>query len=316
MTTWRIVFMGTPAFACPSLEALLASGDPVVAVVCQPDRPRGRGLAVLPPETKRIATERGIPVLQPTRLRDAAFEEALRSFRPDLVVVAAYGRILPRTVLDVPVHGCVNVHASLLPRHRGAAPVERALIEGDVETGITIMLMSGGLDEGDIVLQRSLSIRADHTGGALRADLARLGAETLLEALEGMKSGRLAPRPQPAEGVTMAPRIERSHCRIAWDRPAVEIERLVRALAPAPSAFTTLDGKVLKIHRAAVELPDRWAPAAPGTVLQADQHGFVVRAADAPLSLFDVQLEGRKSLSSQAFLAGVRVPQGTCLGET
>lgn len=304
--------MGTPQFACPSLEALLARADPVVAVVCQPDRPRGRGLAVVPPETKRLAERHGIPVLQPTRLRDPAFQDALRAFAPDLGVVAAYGRILPRDVLDLPRFGCINVHASLLPRHRGAAPIQWSILAGDAETGITIMRVAEELDAGDILLQRSIPLRPDHTGGTLGDELALLGAEALVWAVERLRAGQLPARPQPPEGVTFAPRIERAQTCIDWSRTALEIERLVRAMAPAPSAFTTLEGAVLKIHRAAVVTEPAASP--PGTVLAARGDQFVVQTGDGALRLLDVQLEGRKALPVAAFLAGCRVAVGSCLG--
>jgi methionyl-tRNA formyltransferase len=314
LSTWRIVFMGTPQFACPSLEALLAAGDPVVAVVCQPDRPRGRGLGVVAPETKRLAERHGIPVLQPTRLRDSAFQDALRVLAPDLGVVVAYGRILPREVLDLPAHGCINVHASLLPRHRGAAPVQWSLLSGDDETGITIMRMNEELDAGDLLLQRPLPIRTDHTGGALLAELAALGADTLVEAIGGLKAGRLQPRAQPLAGVTFAPRIEREHCRLDWTRAARDLERQVRAMSPTPSAFTTLATRLLKVYRGSAE-SDRRA-AAPGTVLAAGPDGLIVQTGHGSLRLLEVQLEGRRALPIAAFLAGVRVPVGSRLGDT
>jgi methionyl-tRNA formyltransferase len=314
LTPWRIVFMGTPAFACPSLEALLAGPDQVVAVVSQPDRPRGRGLEVVPTETKRVAERHGIPVLQPERVRDAAFHDALRALAPDLGVVAAYGRILPRSLIDLPVHGCINVHASLLPRHRGAAPVQWSLMSGDDQTGITIMRMSEELDAGDILLHRALPLRAEHTAGTLLAELADLGAVALRDAIEALKAGRLTPQPQPAAGVTFAPRIERKHGRLDWARPAVELERQVRALAPAPSAYTSLQGKLLKVHRARAE--SGGSSAAPGTVVAAGPDGLVVRTADGSLRLLAVQLEGRKALPVAAFLAGLPVPVGSCLGDT
>jgi methionyl-tRNA formyltransferase len=312
LTTWRIVFMGTPAFACASLEALLAGPDPVVAVVCQPDRPRGRGLEVLAPETKRLAERHHVPVLQPARLRDPAFHETLRSWAPDLGVVAAYGRILPREVLELPPHGCINVHASLLPRHRGAAPVQWSLMSGDEETGITIMRMNEELDAGDILLQRRLGIRPDHTGGTLLAELSALGGRALTEAIEGLKAGRLRARPQPAAGVTFAPRIEREHCRLHWSRNAEELERQIRALAPSPCAFTTVRGRLLKVHRARAESSAR--PGPPGTVSSAGPDGIVVATGGGSLRLLEVQLEGRKPLAVAAFLAGFPLPPGSCLG--
>jgi len=303
--------MGTPAFACPSLESLLARPDPVVGVVCQPDRPRGRGLAVTRPEVKRLAEARGLPVLQPERLRDSAFREALRRLAPDLIVVAAYGKILPRAILDLPSRGCINVHASLLPRHRGAAPIPWAILAGDATTGITIMAMNEEMDAGDILLQRDLPIAVDDTGGTLGTRLARLGAEVLGAAIDGLRAGTLRPTPQPASGVTFAPRLEREHCRIDWGRPAADLERQVRALAPAPSAFTTLGGRLLKVHRAA--LADA-AAAPPGHVVAADAAGVVVAAGAGALRLLEVQLEGRKRLAVAEFLAGHRIAPGTCLG--
>jgi methionyl-tRNA formyltransferase len=304
--------MGTPAFACPSLEALIARPDPVVAVVCQPDRPRGRGLAVVPPETKRVAERHGIPILQPTRMRDPAFHEALRALAPDLGVVAAYGRLLPRDVFELPAHGCINVHASLLPRHRGAAPIQWAILSGDRETGVSIMRIAEELDAGDVYLQRAIALRADHTGGSLTADLATLGAAALADAIDGMRAGRLHARPQPAEGVTFAPRIERAHARLDWTQDAIAMERVVRAMAPAPSAFTTIDGRMLKVHRAVAEAGDHAAP--PGCVVDAGPGGIAVQTGRGVLRMTEVQLEGKKPLSAAAFLAGFRLSAGSCLG--
>jgi len=305
-----MVFMGTPAFACPILEALLVRADPVVGVVCQPDRPRGRGLGVSAPAVKRLAEANRLPVLQPERLRDAAFQDALRALAPDLVVVAAYGKILPRAVLDLPPRGCINVHASLLPRHRGAAPIAWSILAGDTVTGVTIMAMTEEMDAGDILLQRETPIAPDDTGGTLGERLARLGAAAIGEAIDGLQAGTLRPVPQPAAGVTFAPRIEREHCRLDWRRTAIELERQVRALAPSPSAFTTLGGKLLKVHRAA--LATGTGPA--GQVVAAGPDGLVVAAGTGALRLLEVQLEGRRRLSAAEFLIGHRLAPGTCLG--
>ena len=305
-----MVFMGTPAFACPILEALLVRADPVVGVVCQPDRPRGRGLGVSAPAVKRLAEANRLPVLQPERLRDAAFQDALRALAPDLVVVAAYGMILPRAVLDLPPRGCINVHASLLPRHRGAAPIAWSILAGDAVTGVTIMAMNEEMDAGDILLQRETPIAPDDTGGTLGERLARLGAAAIGEAIDGLQAGTLRPVPQPAAGVTFAPRIEREHCRLDWRRTAIELERQVRALAPSPSAFTTLGGKLLKVHRAA--LATGTGPA--GQVVAAGPDGLVVAAGTGALRLLEVQLEGRRRLSAAEFLIGHRLAPGTCLG--
>jgi len=248
-------------------------------------------------------------VLQPERLRDAAFQDALRALAPDLIVVAAYGKILPRAVLDLPPRGCINVHASLLPRHRGAAPIAWSILAGDAVTGVTIMAMNEEMDAGDILLQRETPIAPDDTGGTLGERLARLGAAAIGEAIDGLKAGTLRPVPQPAAGVTFAPRIEREHCRLDWRRPAVELERQVRALAPEPSAFTTLEGKLLKVHRAA--LAAGTAPA--GRVVAAGADGIVVAAGAGALRLLEVQLEGRRRLSAAEFLAGHPLAPGTCL---
>ena len=310
---WRIVFMGTPAFACPSLERLLSGPDAVVALVCQPDRPRGRGLALVTPETKRLALARGVPVLQPERLRDPAFQEQLRALAPDLIVVAAYGKILPRSVLDLPPHGSINVHASLLPRHRGAAPIQWAILAGDRVTGVTIMAMNEEMDAGDVLLERQLPIADDDTAGTLGERLADLGAAALAEAIAGLERGTLHPRPQPVEGITFAPRIEREQGRLDWRRPADELARVVRAFAPTPSAFTTLAGQVLKVHRAVAE-PSAPTPSSPGTVLDAGPGGILVATGAGRLLLLEVQLEGRRRLPVADFLAGRRVPAGTCLG--
>ena len=306
--------MGTPRFAGPILEALLGRADPVVGVVCQPDRPRGRGLLTAPPAIKEIAIARGLPVLQPERLRDASFASALRALAPDLIVVAAYGKILPPAILAIPPRGCLNVHASLLPRHRGAAPIPRAILAGDTVTGVTVMVMNEEMDAGDILLRRETPIAADDTGGTLADRLAHLGAGAIGEALDGLARGTLRAIPQPADEATFAPRIERDQCRLEWQRPAVELERQVRALAPEPSAFTQLAGRVLKVHRAAVEreLPSE-APT--GQIIRAGPDGILVATGAGGLRLLEVQLEGRRRLSADRFLAGHRLPPGTCLGE-
>jgi methionyl-tRNA formyltransferase len=304
--------MGTPAFACPILEALLARADPVVGVVCQPDRPRGRGLVLATPEVKRLASARGLPVLQPERLRDPDLLEAMRRLAPDLVVVAAYGKILPRALLDCPPRGCINVHASLLPRHRGAAPIAWSILSGDRVTGITVMAMTEEMDAGDVLLRVETPIAPTDTAGTLGERLARLGADAVGVAIDGLRAGTIRAVPQPAAGVTFAPRIERAHCRLDWSRPAAVLERTVRALAPAPSAFTTLAGQVLKIHRASVGAGPPGGAA--GEVVAAGPEGIVVATGEGALRLLEVQLEGRRRLPAAAFLAGRPLPPGTCLG--
>jgi methionyl-tRNA formyltransferase len=304
--------MGTPAFACPILEALLARRDPVVGVVTQPDRPRGRGLAVAAPEVKVLAERRGIPVLQPDKVKAPAFEQALRALAPDLVVVAAYGRILPRAILELPSHGCINVHASLLPRHRGAAPITWAILAGDHTTGVTTMNMAEEMDAGDILLQRATPIGSEETGGELTDRLATLGAELIGETLDALRAGTLRPEPQNDADVTYAPRIDQQQRRIDWKRPADELARLTRALSPAPAAFTTLGPRRIKIFRARAD--DAPAKAAPGAVLPGVPGRLVVGTGRGALELLEVQLEGRRRLTAAEFLVGHPLPAGTCLG--
>ncbi len=304
--------MGTPPFARTILAALLARPDPVVGVVCQPDRPRGRGLAVIPPEVKVLALEHDLPVLQPVKVRDPAFLEALTALAPDVIVVAAYGRILPRTILDLPPHGCINVHASLLPRYRGAAPIAAAILAGDPTTGVSIMAMSEEMDAGDVLLTREVPIAPDDTTGTLTERLATLGGQAIGDALDDLRAGRLGRTPQPATGITFAPRTEREHARIDWTAPAAHLERLVRAMNPAPTAFTTLGGRVLRVHQAAVVAGRPGT--APGTVLDAGSAGLDVAAGDGALRLLEVQLEGKRRMPVAAFLAGQKVAPGTTLG--
>jgi methionyl-tRNA formyltransferase len=305
--------MGTPAFACPILDALLGRPDPIVGVVTQPDRPRGRGLSVTPPEVKVLAQKHGLPVLQPDKVKDPAFEQALRALRPELIVVAAYGRILPRAILELPPHGCINVHASLLPRHRGAAPIAWAILAGDHTTGVTTMNMAEEMDAGDMLLQRATPIGPEETGGELTVRLAALGADLLVETLDALRAGTLRPRAQADADVTYAPRIDQQQRRIDWKRPAEELARLVRALSPAPAAFTTLGPRRLKVFRAR---PDG-APttnAAPGTALAAGGGKLVVATGRGALELLEVQLEGRRRLAAAEFLVGHPLAAGTCLG--
>ena len=308
----RIVFFGTPDFAVPSLHVLLAGDDQVVGVVCQPDRPAGRGQQLSAPPVKVVAVQAGVPVLQPDKVRTPEFLDALRQWAPDLIVVAAYGRILPKPVLDLPPHGCINVHASLLPKYRGAAPIQWAMLRGEVETGVTIMQLNEGMDTGDIRLQRATPIAADETYGALQARLAVLGAEALREALARLKAGTLPRLPQRDADMTLAPMLSKEDGRIDWSQAAADIARRVRALHPWPSAFTVLDGKLLKIHRAHPTAPA--AVAEPGTVVTLDD-GIAVATGTGTLVLDEVQLEGRKRLSAAEFARGGQVRIGSRLGQ-
>lgn len=312
----RIAFMGTPAFAVPSLDVLLESPSELVAVYTQPDRPKGRGLAVFESPVKLRAAAAGIPVRQPPTLKDDAAFAAFQALALDVCFVAAYGKILPKRYLEAPRLGCVNVHASLLPKYRGAAPIQWAIARGEHETGVTLMQMDVGMDTGDMLLTRALPIEPTDTGGTLEAKLARVGADLLREGLAALREGTLPRTPQDHAQATMAPILEKEHGRIDWSRPARELERLVRAMNPWPVAHTTHAAVHLKVYGA--EPTDALRPAAPGTVLLVSRSGggrFEVACGDGEaLALTELQLEGRKRLAVGPFLAGARIAEGEVLG--
>ena len=303
----KLVFAGTPEFAAVSLEALLAARHEVTLVLTQPDRPAGRGLKPQPSAVKQVALRRGLPVFQPASLKDPQAQSAIAAERPDAMVVAAYGLLLPPAVLDLPPRGCLNVHASLLPRWRGAAPIQRALLAGDAETGITIMQMDQGLDTGAILSRESLAIAPNDTTGTLHDRLAALGARLLVKTLAENPS----PQPQDSAAATYAARIRKQEAEIDWSKPAAEIERQVRAFNPAPGASTRLDGAVLKIWRASVESAVRGVA---GVVSSADPAGIVVNCGVGALRVVELQRAGGKRLGAQAFLSGVRLAAGSRLG--
>ena len=310
--SFRIVFFGTPEFAVPSLRVLIAGADPVVGVVCQPDRPAGRVPQVITPRVMVAALVAGIPVLQPLKIRTAEFLDQLRAWAPDLIVVAAYGRILPRTILDLPRLGCINVHSSLLPKYRGAAPIQWAILRGEVRTGVTIMRLAEELDAGDMLLQREIDIGANETYGELQTRLAALGAETLRDAMVRLHAGTLAATSQAHDQATFAPPLEKEQGRVDWSKSAIDIGRQVRAFNPWPAAFTHLDGKLLKIHRAHVaDATD--AGHSPGTVLSAAAE-IRVATGDGVLVLDELQLEGRKRLPAAEFSRGGTPRPGAVLG--
>jgi len=298
----------------PSLRVLLDGKDQVVGVVTQPDQPSGRGMAFHAPPVKVLAEAHHVPVFQPTKLRVPRVLEHLQAWQPDLIVVAAYGRILPTTILTLPPLGCINVHASLLPKYRGAGPIQWAIANGETETGITIMQISEQMDTGDIFLQKALPIAANDTGGSLHDKLARLGAEALREALRLLKAGQLTPRPQNEAEVTYAPLIKKEDGRINWNLDAVAIERRVRAFNPWPSAYTTLNGKLLKIFAAQVEPVPRSFQAAPGMIIEVSPVSVSIVTGNGVLTLLEVQLEGKKRLSTEEFLRGHHIEPGAMLG--
>ncbi|MDC0713937.1 methionyl-tRNA formyltransferase [Stigmatella sp. ncwal1] len=306
MSRPRIVFMGTPEFAVASLAACLDIGE-VVAVVTQPDKPKGRGNALSAPPVKVLALERGVPVLQPPKLRTPPFSEELRKLAPDVCVVTAYGKILPKDLLEVPRRGCVNVHASLLPRFRGAAPIQWALAHGDAETGVSLMCMDEGLDTGPVLAMKRLPIAPEDTSATLHDKLSQLGGSILRESLPAYLSGALKPVPQPTEGVVLAPIIQKEDGLLDFTRPAVELERRLRAFTPWPGAFTGLNGARLKVHRTKVGT----GQGAPGTVLAASPGGIEVACGEGSLLLLEVQPEGRRVMNAHEFLAGHKLAPGS-----
>ncbi|HEY8415615.1 MAG TPA: methionyl-tRNA formyltransferase [Thermaerobacter sp.] len=316
----RVVFMGTPEFAVPSLEAMLRRHVRVVGVVTQPDRPRGRGLEPAPPPVKRVAEEHGLPVLQPQRLDDEVVEQ-LREWRPDLLVVVAYGKILPPGVLAVPRLGAINVHASLLPRHRGAAPIQHAILAGDRVTGVTTMWMDEGLDTGDIILQREVPLDDSVTAGELHDRLARLGAELLVETLGLVAENKAPRRPQDHAAATLAPKLAPEDEWIDWSRPAEEVARRIRALDPRPGARALWEGREIKLYGASTAPPEGAGPvrpaanggASPGAVVAVTPAAVAVQCGDGPVWVRFLQPAGRKKMSVKEFLNGYRLEPGARL---
>ncbi|RZA27299.1 MAG: methionyl-tRNA formyltransferase [Lysobacteraceae bacterium] len=296
----RIVFAGTPAFAVPSLRAAHAYGE-VVAVYTQPDRPAGRGRGLTPSPVKLEAVQRGIPVLQPETLKDKTSQQALRDLAPDLLVVVAYGLILPRAVLEIPAFGCWNVHASLLPRWRGAAPIQRAIEAGDTETGVCLMQMEAGLDTGPVLLAMPTPIGAGETGGQLHDRLAELGAAVLSDGLALRRADvKPVPWPQPAEGVTYAHKLDKAEARLDWNQPAALLARKVRAFEPWPVAEAVVAGERLRIHgAAALDLAHGFAP---GTLLAAGRQGLDIACGEGALRLRVVQRDGGKAITAADYL--------------
>jgi methionyl-tRNA formyltransferase len=298
----KLIFAGTPDFAARALEALLAAGHEVVLVLTQPDRPAGRGMALQASAVKKVALSHGIPVFQPERLKDPATHEPIRAACADrgaeLMVVAAYGLILPQAVLDLPRRGCINIHASLLPRWRGAAPIHRAIEAGDAQTGITIMGVEAGLDTGPMLLAEAIDIGAGDTTGSLHDRLAVLGGKLLVDALA--RYDQLLPVAQPEAGVTYAAKIDKAEARLDWNQPATVLERKLRAFNPFPGAVVTLAGEAVKVWRGQVLA----ASGRPGQVLSADARGIVVACGEGALCLTELQKAGGRRVTSAEFLHG------------
>ena len=315
MAAVNLIFMGTAELSCASLAALLADARfRVAAVVTQPDKPKGRNLAPQPSPVKVLALQSQVPVLQPQRARDETFLAQLQSFAPDLIIVVAYGQILPPAILDLPRHGCLHVHTSLLPKYRGAAPIQWAIANGDSETGVTIMKMDPGLDTGPILSQRRTPIDSGDDSQSLHDRLARLGADLLVQTIPGYLAGDLLPQPQPATGSTYAAKINKEDGRIIWSQPARQIWNRFRAFTPWPGAFTFYGAQdkavLLKIRGARVV--ER--PGVPGEILQADREGIIVGCGQQALQITDLQREGGRALTAREFLAGHPLRVGEKLG--
>jgi len=302
----NVLFAGTPEFAARCLEGLLESRHRVTGVITQPDRAAGRGLALAPPPVKRLAAARGIQVVQPASLREAHSRAELESFRADVIVVAAYGLILPQPVLELSRYGAVNIHASLLPRWRGATPIQRALLAGDRETGISIMQMDSGLDTGPVLMQEKIPILEDDTTGTLRDRLAELGAKLIVQALDALEAGGVRATPQPAEGVTYAAKLGRGEARVDWRESAVSVNRRVRAFNPSPGADARVRGVDLKIWRCATAA----GQGKPGEVLSVGPHGLGVACGEGVLLVTELQRSGGKRLPATEFLRGFPLSEG------
>ena len=311
----KIVYMGTPDFAVPPFGALVKAGYEVAAVVTQPDKPKGRGKTLLPTPVKKEAMKHDIPVYQPLKVRDPEFVEVLKNLAPDMIVVAAFGQIIPKEILDMPKYGCINIHASLLPKYRGAAPIQQAVIDGEKESGVTIMKMGTGLDTGDMISQAAVTLREDETGGSLFDRLAELGASLLIETVLSIENGTAVYTRQPEESPTpYAAMISKKMGLLDFKKSAEVLERLVRGMNPWPSAYTFLNNKTLKVWKAAVKVED-CGKAEPGTIIHVDKQGIHVACGENVLVLKEVQLEGKKRMETDAFLRGYQVTEGTMLAD-
>ncbi|MDO4521524.1 MAG: methionyl-tRNA formyltransferase [Eubacteriales bacterium] len=310
----RVVFMGTPDFAVGTLQALLDSEHEVVAVVTQPDKPKGRGKSMQFTPVKELSVASNIPVYQPKRVREDMFFETLKDLTPDVIVVVAFGQIIPERILELPRYGCVNVHASLLPKYRGAAPIQWAVIDGERVSGVTTMQMDAGLDTGDMLLTEEVVLAEDETGGSLFDKLSCVGAQLLIRTLKELEKGTVTPRKQPKDSPTpYAAMLDKTMGRIDWNQPAEKIERLVRGLNPWPSAYTKLGEKTLKIWRASVEKSVQRGQEQPGTVVWNDGKTLGVQTGDGVLIIEELQLEGKKRMAADAFLRGYSVEKGVIL---
>jgi len=309
---WPIVFMGTPGIAAATLAELVEGPDPIVGVITQPDRPSGRGRQTTPSPVRKYAESRGIPIAAPEKIRTAEFHDLIRKWQPEIIVVVAYGRILPKTVLELPPRGYVNVHYSLLPKYRGAAPAAWTIINGETEGGVTTMRLVEKMDAGGIYLQEKIALAPDETTGSLQEKLTPIGARLLLETLRRLKDESLTPTEQDESQATLAPILKKEDGLIVWNRASIEIERRVRGFDPWPGSFTHLNGKLLKIHRAKIITSE--LTASPGEIVKADNDAFWVATGSGVIALEEVQFENKKRLPGGEFIKGARIKTGDRLG--
>lgn len=309
----RVVFMGTPDFSVPTLEKIIEAGHEVIGVVTQPDKAKGRGKKVLFPPVKETALAHNLPVYQPRRARDPEFIEEMKTLNPDVMVVVAFGQILPKAILDIPKYGCINVHASLLPKYRGAAPIQWAVIRGEKVSGVTTMQMDVGLDTGDMLLKKEVLLDEEETGGSLHDKLSTLGGDLLIETLEKIEAGDIHPEKQDdSQAGEYARMLDKNLGRIDFSMPAAEIERLIRGLNPWPSAFTSYNGKTMKLWKAKA---DNCGQGVPGQVIHVDKNSFTVQTGQGTLQILELQMEGKKRMDAGAFLRGCPLETGTMLGQ-
>ena len=308
----RVVFMGTPSFAIPSLEALIKAGHEVVAVVTQPDKPRGRGMEKGASPVKAAALKHKIPVLEPVRLKDAEFIERLKALRSDLIVVVAYGKILPEEVLKIPPAGCINVHASLLPKYRGAGPINRAIIDGEKETGVSIMLLDKGMDTGPVFAKERILIEDTDTAGSLSEKLSTLGVGLLVRTIGPIAEGDIQPERQDERLASYAPLLKKEDGHIDWKKTSREIKDLVRGLSPWPGTYTHWHATLLKIHSGRVggEGIEGGGGGGPGTVIKAEDDAIAVRCGEGVFEIIEVQPENKKRMTAAEFMRGYRVKAG------
>ncbi len=309
----RVIFMGTPAFAVPCLRALIDEKYELLAVYTQPDRPKGRGKRLMPPPVKELAVEEGIPVYQPTSLKGPEMLETIKALAPDIIIVVAYGQILPKAILELPPFGCVNVHASILPKYRGAAPINWAIINGEAKTGITTMYMDVGIDTGDMILKEELEIGQNETSSELHDRMSALGAEVLISTLGLIETGNVVREPQDHQESSYAPMLTKDLGRIDWSKAAIDIKNLVRGTIPWPTAYTVYKGEVMKVLKCGIEEAE--SNEAPGKLVKVTKDGIYVAAGEGIIVIQELQFSGGKRLTVRDFLVGNQLEEGVILGE-